>query len=78
MNGDNLIKMANRIGDFFETMPDRPEALDGAAEHIGRFWAPRMRLQILASLDTGESAELSPFMREALSNARERLTPATA
>jgi hypothetical protein len=26
MNNDNLIHMANQIGDFFESMPDRHEA----------------------------------------------------
>ena len=28
MKSDNLIHMANQIGEFFETMPEREEALD--------------------------------------------------
>ena len=31
MDADNLIRMANRIGEFFEAMPDRDEALNGIA-----------------------------------------------
>ena len=40
---DNLIRMANRIGDFFEAMPDHAEALEGIATHLKKFWEPRMR-----------------------------------
>ncbi|HDR9806869.1 TPA: formate dehydrogenase subunit delta, partial [Burkholderia cenocepacia] len=42
MNSEHLIDMANQIGAFFESMPDRDEALTGIAEHIRRFWEPRM------------------------------------
>lgn len=31
MDVSNLIRMANRIGEFFEAMPDRDEALHGIA-----------------------------------------------
>ncbi|RYZ08741.1 MAG: formate dehydrogenase [Comamonadaceae bacterium] len=48
---DNLIRMANRIGDFFEAMPDRDEALEGIAVHIRKFWTPAMRRDFLASAD---------------------------
>lgn len=43
MDHGHLIDMANQIGAFFESMPDRDEALTGIAEHIRRFWEPRMR-----------------------------------
>ena len=43
----NLIRMANRIGQFFEAMPDRQEAGEGVANHIHKFWEPRMRTQLL-------------------------------
>ena len=55
-NYDNLVRMANRIGDFFEAMPDRPEALDGIATHIKKFWEPRMRKQIFDYIENGGSA----------------------
>ncbi|CCD40435.1 unnamed protein product [Candidatus Paraburkholderia kirkii UZHbot1] len=51
MDVDNLIEMANRIGEFFDSMPDRAEAVDGLVEHIRRFWEPRMRIAILVALD---------------------------
>jgi len=51
MNNDNLVRMVNRIGAFFASMPDREEALEGIAQHIHRFWEPRMRRQLLAHVD---------------------------
>ena len=38
MDSANLVRMANRIGEFFEAMPERDEALQGIAEHIRKFW----------------------------------------
>jgi formate dehydrogenase subunit delta len=55
MNSENLIRMANRIGQFFEAMPDREEALDGIATHLRKFWEPRMRRQLLELLDRDTS-----------------------
>ncbi|EKS73165.1 MULTISPECIES: formate dehydrogenase subunit delta [Caballeronia] len=79
MDVDNLIEMANRIGEFFDSMPDRPEAVDSVADHIRRFWEPRMRLAILAALDNPEaSATMEPIVREALSLHRIDLTPKAA
>ncbi|MCA3787073.1 formate dehydrogenase subunit delta, partial [Burkholderia sp.] len=51
MDHEHLIDMANQIGAFFESMPDRDEALAGIADHIRRFWEPRMRRALLAALD---------------------------
>lgn len=66
MDNDNLIRMANRIGLFFSAMPERTEALEGIASHIKRFWAPRMRRQILAHLDQQGGVGLQDIVREAL------------
>lgn len=67
MDGANLVRMANRIGEFFEAMPEREEALQGIAEHIRKFWEPRMRAQLDRMLaDSGQSAEFKPIVREAL------------
>ena len=79
MDVDNLIDMANRIGEFFDSLPDQHEATDCIADHIRRFWEPRMRLAILNSLDNPEaSAAMEPIVREALIEHREELTPAAA
>jgi formate dehydrogenase subunit delta len=79
MNEQHLIEMANRIGEFFESMPDHDEALAGIADHIRRFWEPRMRRAILATLDDPAACEpMLPIVREALTRARSQLTPAEA
>lgn len=72
MDTGNLVRMANRIGDFFEAMPERDEALQDIAQHIRKFWEPRMRQQLLAALDAGEAAELHDIVRSAV--ARHRAT----
>ncbi len=73
MDTDNLVRMANRIGDFFQALPDRDEALAGVADHVRKFWEPRMRLQFLAMLDQGGGAELHAFVREAVMRHRAML-----
>ena len=49
---DRLVRMANQIGAFFRTQ-GRDKAVPGIAEHIRKFWDPRMRAAILAHLDAG-------------------------
>ena len=77
MDLDNLIVMANQIGDFFASLPDHEEALTSIADHIRKFWAPRMRAALLHSLDTPDSAALKPIVREALTLNRAHLEPTT-
>jgi formate dehydrogenase subunit delta len=64
MNSDNLIRMANQIGIFFESMPDRQEALEGIATHLNEFWDPRMRKAFLDLADA-EAARINPMVLEA-------------
>ncbi|ARP93943.1 formate dehydrogenase subunit delta [Bordetella genomosp. 13] len=77
----NLIRMANRIGDFFAAMPDRDEAAEGVANHIQKFWEPRMRIELLDFLaehpdgDAG-THQLHPLVLATVTAQRERLTPA--
>ena len=61
---DRLIYMANQIGKFFESQGHDQEVA-GVAEHIHKFWDPRMRKQIFAHLDAG-GAGLDPNVREAI------------
>lgn len=75
---DNLVRMANRIGDFFEAMPDRGEAIEGIALHIQRFWEPRMRRALLAGVDAGEAGALSEIVRTAIDTHRAQLAPVAA
>ncbi|MVW70891.1 MULTISPECIES: formate dehydrogenase subunit delta [unclassified Bordetella] len=79
----NLIRMANRIGDYFAAYPDREEAMEGAATHIQKFWEPRMRvalLDFLAAHEDGQSddIQLHALMRDAVVKYQARLTPARA
>ena len=77
MDLHNLVVMANRIGDFFVAQPDRDEALAGIADHVKKFWEPRMRTQILAAVGTEAGAELSEIVSAALTKHRAMLQPAT-
>ena len=65
MNVQHLIQMANRIGEFFQAMPDHTEALEGIANHIQKFWEPRMRSRLAEHLAQGGEG-LLPIVREAL------------
>lgn len=73
MDSQNLIKMANQIGQFFESMPNRAEAQKDIASHLKRFWDPRMRRVIVASLDNEDADTMSPIVREALTTHRQLL-----
>jgi formate dehydrogenase subunit delta len=66
MHVDQLIRMVNQMGSFFEAMPDRSEALHDLALHLKRFWEPRMRHELLAHLDAGGPGELNPVSAEAI------------
>lgn len=73
MDIDNLVRMANRIGDFFAAMPDAQEARAGIAGHLQRFWDPRMRREIVAHVDERGGAGLDPIVREAIAANRDQL-----
>jgi len=62
-----LTRMLNRIGDFFEAIPDREAAMQGIADHVKKFWELRMRQQLELMLAEPEHAEqIKPIIREAL------------
>ncbi|UVK55164.1 formate dehydrogenase subunit delta [Mesorhizobium sp. AR02] len=49
---EKLVRMANQIAAFFHSRP-REEGVAGVAEHINKFWEPRMRRQFFEMLDSG-------------------------
>jgi formate dehydrogenase subunit delta len=61
---DRLVYMANQIGKFFHSQ-GHDKAVPGIAEHIRKFWDPRMRSAILAHLDAG-GAGLDSNVRDAI------------
>ena len=60
-----LIRMANQIATFFESKPHEL-GVAGVAEHINKFWEPRMRKAIVQKMDGGEATDLSPVVRDAI------------
>ena len=46
MQTEQLIKMANQIGDFYESYPDKNQAQIDIANHLTKFWAISMRKQL--------------------------------
>ena len=46
MTAQRLVYMANQIATFFKSQP-QDQAVAGTADHIKKFWDPRMRRQIL-------------------------------
>mgnify|MGYP001766516447 CR=1 FL=1 len=68
MNPANLIRMANRIGDFFAAMPDHEQAVRDVAGHIIRTWEPRMIRDLRAHIAAHGAADLSAIVREALAH----------
>ena len=63
-SADKLIYMANQIATFFESQGS-DKAVAGTADHIKKFWDPRMRAAIFAHLAQG-GAGLDPNVRAAL------------
>lgn len=66
MHAENLIKMANQIGAFFEAMPDYDEAVSDIVRHLKNSWEPRMRNVLLQHVAEQGDAELKPIVRDAL------------
>ena len=66
--------MVNRIGEFFDAMPDRNEASQGVATHLRKFWDPRMRRELLAYIDQQAGEGLSEFVLSALQEHRSTLS----
>jgi len=65
MQPDRLVYMANQIGKFFEAQR-ADEVVPGIANHIKKFWDPRMRQAIFAYIDANGGEGLDPPVLEAL------------
>ena len=53
-SGERLVAMANDIGNYFKTQSPE-QAIVGIANHIQRFWTPRMRKKLNAYIAEGNS-----------------------
>ena len=65
MSPDRLVYMANQIGKFFEYQRE-DEVVPGIANHIKKFWDPRMRKAIFAYVDAGGDGLDPPVMQALL------------
>ena len=66
MDTGNLVKMANQIGDFFQSMPDRQVAKQDIAQHLKNFWEPRMREALITYIDDASTSDLHEIVRESV------------
>jgi formate dehydrogenase subunit delta len=64
MNVEKLVYMANQIGAFFQAQGDAA-AVAGIADHLAKFWDPRMRAAIYAHVEAGGEG-LKPLVLKAI------------
>ena len=62
---EHLVQMANDIGNFFRSEPERKDAVAGISNHIAKFWTPRMRQKLLKHVQEHGAAGLDELPREA-------------
>jgi formate dehydrogenase subunit delta len=62
MPPEKLVLMANQIGAFFKAQGEA-QAPAAIADHLRKFWEPRMRAAIVAHLSAG-GAGLEPLVRK--------------
>ncbi len=74
MDADRLIYMANQIARNFEVR-GKQGAIAATADHIDKFWDPRMKAAAYAALEQGH-AGLSTIAQGALEMLRRGHTPA--
>jgi len=68
MSPDKLVYMANQIGKFYVSQ-GAGKAAAGVAEHISKFWDPRMREAMLRHFEAGGQG-LDPHVRDAVARLR--------
>lgn len=60
MKTEKLVRMANQIAGFFaHEGPERGAA--SVADHLQKFWDPRMRTEIASAVAEGRAAGLEPL-----------------
>ena len=71
---DKLVRMANQIGEFYASMPER-EATVGVASHLRLYWTPKMIREIIAFADQGHPG-LNAVAARAVESLRKSATAA--
>lgn len=75
MSPEKLVYMANQIGKFFSHRPES-QAVADTADHLRKFWEPRMRKAIFDYVDGGGDG-LQPSVLKAVQSLRAE-TPGAA
>ena len=73
MSPDKLVRMANQIAAFFRSQGEA-SAPAMVADHLRKFWDPRMRAAIVAHLESGGEGLDGP-VREAVGRLKEMSRP---
>ena len=66
---DRLVRMANQIGEYHASMPER-QATEGAASHLRLYWTPKMIREIIAFADQGHPG-LNPIAARAIESLKQ-------
>lgn len=69
--------MANQIGSYFSSYPDKAEASKEIATHLERFWAPSMRTQLVDHIDHNHGEGLQDEVIASINLHRDRLAPSS-
>jgi formate dehydrogenase subunit delta len=72
MSPEKLVHMANQIGKFFAHQGE-DRAVSGIADHLAKFWDPRMRAAIAAHVASGGGG-LDPLVLRAVKSLKEVVT----
>jgi formate dehydrogenase subunit delta len=64
MKPEHMVHMANQIAGFFASYP-RDQAIDSIADHLKKFWEPRMRAALIAYAQGG-GAGLQELVADAI------------
>lgn len=70
MQHDKLIHMANQIATFCASNPRGARQTADVADHLNKFWDPRMRAKLCAQLESGAAEDVHPLVMQALPDIR--------
>ena len=70
----HLIEMANQIALNLKHGKDQPECISETAKHIQRFWAPSMRVQLIA-LVAQHDPQIHPLVNAAITQLSDYSAP---
>ena len=65
MSTEHLIEMANDIGAFFAAEKNEEKAVADIAQHLRRFWDPRMRRKLAEHIASTGGEGLAPLVLKA-------------